>query len=599
MFTVRFSPSCLILLLFLLAFVVFAQSAESQTPNGQTATSEAFSVLLKEVESLGNNPTERAQTVANWLQRQPPSSLSWQSQVSALPLLEAPDRVDKEDMSVRWLGRISAPADGQYIFEQLRTYHTDGKMRLWVNGDLVLDSPGAGSQENVPDFDDPAFRSIPVTLRAGTSAEFRLEYAHDMCNVAVNPFMPMGFPVAVLLWESETMEQQIVPKEVFRQPTENQPGLRGEYYANAGFARKVGDRIDDAVEFIWDRDAVFNGHSELRRQIVRSLLPRITNAAFLAEMSDGDVAELVGVNLASLLAATTATERSALIEAVTSQPQLLKAMPPKVLADHVQIIFMLPGKPHLDFLIRWSEVSEVPAFVPGTVISGWGTYIANNIAHYWRIGKCLGKAHTQELYDIIDGHLQNEDGRCNLGMTYIVVSACRDYNRLGRVVIRIDEALANTELSGDAKASWYLAKAFALETAMQPTVKPGRGLPELRLALGTAESDEMRARIQQEVVARLLSLGRDEEANGLLATQRKVTVSERQPSLENDLAVTEGFREQYSAATQHRRALTLKHYSDSVRKHQESARQKNDTGQMSRLQSVLTDFESKQQTEKK
>jgi hypothetical protein len=395
------------------------------------------------------------------------------------------------------------------------------------------------------------------------------------------------------------MEQQIIPNEVFCQPTGEQPGLRSEYFSDANFARKVGDRIDESIEFIWDRDAVFNGYYELKKQIVQSLLPRLAHAAFLTEISEGDLAELAH-GFAPLLAATTASERSALLKTFSSQPRLLKEVSHKVLADQIPTVFMLPESLHLDFIIRWSEANEVPSFEPGTIISGRGTYVTNNIDPYWCIGQCLGESQTQKLYDTIDRHLQNKDGSCNLGLTYVVVSACREYNRLGHVLNRIDEALADTELSGDAKASWYLAKAFALETAMQPTVKPARGIPELREALGEAESGEYRSRIQRELVARFLTLGHDDEVKSVLSVQQgQAMVSEGQPIHGNDIVSTSGFREQYAAAALRRQTLSNQHYIDSVKKQQELARLNNDADQVARLQKILSDFDSKHQPEKK
>jgi hypothetical protein len=584
MFTIRLSFCCSILFLFLLPHNIFAQVERSQV-----AKNDVFSELLSEVEALGNNPGRRAETVARWVQQQSFSSLPWQKQVGLLPLLEAPDRVDTKSMSVRWLGRISVPVDGQYTFEQLRTDHMGGTMKLWINDNLVLDGSRATSSENLG---DTAFRSMPVLLQAGTLATFRLEYVRDARE------MPTGFPIVVLMWESEVMEQRIVSKEVFRQPAGNQHGLRGEYFADAHFGRKIGDRIDESIEFIWDQGAVFNAYNGLRRQIVQSLLSRLTNAAFLSEIDDDDLEQLAEKGLVALLATATASERSALIAVASSQPRLLKSISYKVLADQVQSVFMLPDLPHFDFLVRWSEANEVPPFEPGTMVSGWGTYAVNNINPYWRIGRHLGESHTQELDDLVDRHLQNEDGSCNLGMTYIVVSAYREHNRLGWVLNRIDEALSDAELSGDAKASWYLAKAFALETAVQPMIKPARGIPELRNALAVAECDEFRSRIQQEIVARLLTLGRDEEAKNVLSTQQnRMAVSAGRPILGND--PISGFQERYAAAALRRQALSHQHYINSVKKHQSSARLKNDTAQVVRLQNILSDFETKQQSEKK
>jgi len=171
-------PLLFCLILFCVSCAVHAQSVE-----GLPVRTGAFPALLAEIEPFGNSAGRRAEAASNWVQRQSLSTLTWQDRVGVLPLLESPDGVDKTNMSVRWTGQISAPADGQYTFEQFRTFHTDGKVKLWIDDLLVLDSFEAASSEDGVDFDEFSFRSIPVAL-IGVSVSVLVSPTRGNCTIS-------------------------------------------------------------------------------------------------------------------------------------------------------------------------------------------------------------------------------------------------------------------------------------------------------------------------------------------------------------------------------------------------------------------------------
>lgn len=574
---------------------VFTSNLSAQNELKSGGASSDFARLQAEVDAARNNPNIRANMASQWLRRK--SDASWREQIDLLPMLHGYDQVDKRRMSVRWTGRISVPANGQYVFEQLRTFRTNGTMKLWVDDVLVMES-GGNETDAEPNEGELSFRSSPVALRAGVPAAFKLEYVHDMRNVKLDPLRPMGLPVAVLMWESDVLEKQIVPKEAFSQEGgqtgKAQAGLKGEYFADASFGRKVGERTDAAIEFIWDQGTVFNDFVATRRSLVKANLSRVTDVNFLNSLSDEDAESFAKTGIVHLLSVMSAPQRMALIEAVSTQPRILKAIPTPVLADQLQIIYMLPDGLSTGFLLKWAEACDPPVFEPGTLIGGRGTYVLRNLHAYRRIGKLFGSLEQAE--EAIADQLENEDGSCNLGLAYVLISASRENNTVAGMLHRIAEALANADISGDARATWHLAKAFALETVVVPVVRPNRALPDLRLALQAAQSDELRARIVMEIVARQLTLGEIEQAKEALSAARTVA-PESQTKIDTWFEEAEDIRERQRQARENRRRSAQGLYATSLKRHQETAREKNDTKQVVRIQNVLRELESSRKAE--
>jgi hypothetical protein len=89
-------------------------------------------------------------------------------------------------MSVRWTGLFEAPLSENYTFVIYTYGHPTragglggSKVRLWVNGELVIDQWNGIKQENVSTgaTHTRACVSQPVVLTAGKFVSIRLEYA--------------------------------------------------------------------------------------------------------------------------------------------------------------------------------------------------------------------------------------------------------------------------------------------------------------------------------------------------------------------------------------------------------------------------------------
>jgi hypothetical protein len=131
------------------------------------------------------------------------------------PLLQAKVGA-QESTSARWTGRIEAPTTGDYTFSLIG----DNGFRLWVDDTLVID-------HWVGDWDVEQ-TSAPVTLAAGESHAFRLEYFQDV-----------GGANLFLRWTGPGIDKQLVPQSAFTvaAPASGTDGLRGEYYRTSGANR--------------------------------------------------------------------------------------------------------------------------------------------------------------------------------------------------------------------------------------------------------------------------------------------------------------------------------------------------------------------------
>jgi hypothetical protein len=104
----------------------------------------------------------------------------------ALVSAPAPARV-KERFSVQWKGKLLALYDETYSFY----VRADGRVRLFLNDEMLFDEPGT--------HDPEVHASRP--LRAGQLYDIKLEYVHTT-----------GTAVAQLQWESPSTPKAIIPR---------------------------------------------------------------------------------------------------------------------------------------------------------------------------------------------------------------------------------------------------------------------------------------------------------------------------------------------------------------------------------------------------
>ena len=109
-----------------------------------------------------------------------------------------------DTFSVRWTGTLTAPVTGRYTF---RTVSDDG-VRLWVDGDLVVDD---WTMHAVSE------RSGEIDLVAGRAVDLKLEY-----------FDGRRRAVAKLFWHRAGQTPELVPSSALRPPGAVQPGTTPE-----------------------------------------------------------------------------------------------------------------------------------------------------------------------------------------------------------------------------------------------------------------------------------------------------------------------------------------------------------------------------------
>lgn len=93
------------------------------------------------------------------------------------------NRVQRNDWSARWTGRLMPPVTGRY---RLGAACRDGRFRLHVNGELRIDRWGTSNKED-PDFSPNLYHvsSIELDLVAGQPVDLRLEYARGSSKASL------------------------------------------------------------------------------------------------------------------------------------------------------------------------------------------------------------------------------------------------------------------------------------------------------------------------------------------------------------------------------------------------------------------------------
>jgi hypothetical protein len=109
---------------------------------------------------------------------------------------------------------------------------TDDGVRLWIDGQLVIDSweTTAGIKTGTP-----------ISLIAGKHYDIQVEY-----------YEHTGWAAAFLIWASPSQPRQIVPAS---QLSQSRNTLRGEYYRNKDLTDLAMTRDDYTIRFNWGNDS--------------------------------------------------------------------------------------------------------------------------------------------------------------------------------------------------------------------------------------------------------------------------------------------------------------------------------------------------------
>ncbi|ABN51554.1 MAG TPA: hypothetical protein DEF39_02150 [Hungateiclostridium thermocellum] len=147
-----------------------------------------------------------------------------------------PDQsIGKDTYSVRWTGKVEPRYSETYTFYTV----TDDGVRLWVDGVLLIDKWKSQSATE---------HSEQIYLEAGKKYDIKMEYYQHVRAAS-----------AKLMWSSKSQQKEIIPSSQLYPsdgplPQKDVNGLSAEYYGDAELKDKRFTRIDDAINFNWDKD---------------------------------------------------------------------------------------------------------------------------------------------------------------------------------------------------------------------------------------------------------------------------------------------------------------------------------------------------------
>lgn len=619
----------LIVVFFVIVFILTSEPTLGQTRKNETEN--AYRQLRQSFQQSGvaQSPREaeesRVESVKTWLNRNSWRDLSVKDRVWLCEAITGSDQVDKRSFSARWTGILKVPATGVYTFSQKDVPGGEGKFRLWIEDQLILDRTALEATSNAPEatkkvaseeqdskLASSSFLSRPVTLVAGKPATFKLEYVREPVAATPGVMRLPGFPAAVLTWQSDVLEEQVVPASAFLTTNESQsaePGLVGEYYADTSLTKRVVQRIDPNVDFLWDTGRVAGEHRGSQREVVDSALATITSPGFFTTLNAAEAQEFIQKQFPVLLGIMTASERVAVMQVIAEQANLLKWLDFTQMVGALRWYATLPNaESGLSLLIKWSEVSTAPVAQPGfTPGRSPGGYLNVNVEPYFKIARLFSGENMDEKISVLKEHLSNKDGSCNLTLAYVLCCICRIADRPQVMAELIDNHLlgeANESLAGDIRAGWYLAEAFKLETVYSSEFKPGAGLSSIERGLECAESSEMQYRLTGELVARLIALDRSDEAQSLIMSVRDRWPEEaKQEELDRWLAKGEEVTSYYESARVKRSeeadTFTQTAYIQELKRRAGLADARGESRTASRYTGTATDLEKRQADEEK
>ena len=148
--------------------------------------------------------------------------------------LGSPDvLVPDETFSVRWTGTVQSRYTEAYTF----TTTADDGVRLWINGELIIDDWN-------PHPTEEHAGTTSTALVAGHHYDITLEYFEDLLTAEVQ-----------LEWESAAQPHEIIPTSQLYPPTPpatgTGTGLFGAYYSDVSLSTLVLTRTDSLIDFDW------------------------------------------------------------------------------------------------------------------------------------------------------------------------------------------------------------------------------------------------------------------------------------------------------------------------------------------------------------
>ncbi|MCZ6837599.1 MAG: PA14 domain-containing protein [Planctomycetota bacterium] len=563
-------------------------------------------MLYQTLRSQGTPVGEIADAVAGWMDLNEWRGLSVGELAELWNMLNSDLVASMTECSARWTGSITAPLTDTYTFSNLYHSTTDMQMRVWVNGQLVLQPASAellarsGSSFSViPEMNDSNARgdqSTGISLQAGQTVQVTVE----MNNFTPHLRRNWGYPVAILFWEGQTLPRAQVPGEVLSPPEgfgrAGSSGLKAELYDGPSFNRLVQTRLDDTIDVACMSSPFAPVHLAKKRAVMEILWPKFLAADFEGLVED-DFNEPARI-LHRLGSGLPGPRKATVLELMNANPEAVQALDDRWIlavhsaAKHVQM--PNPGSnkndPFVEFVATWCEGQEGDAEFG--VIEGYENrqgYARKNHYPYYILGRWLKKEFWPRLDDLLQNHLMNENRSCQPGVASVLAFGYRESARMDEWIGLLDQMLDDETLVGDARASWLVARGYA-EEIRGDKQHPLAGVEWLNQALAEADSDVLRLNIVRQLVVRLGSMDEGERAEAIImAVGRQVAGAEEIASWRTEIVRLSGVYEAKRIAN--RREAHLAHVAE-LQRRLTRAMSENDQSKVERYQRLLQEANS-------
>ena len=174
----------------------------------------------------------------------------------------------------------------------------------------------------------------------------------------------------------------------------------------------------------------------------------------------------------------------------------------------VEATYLLPGDEHLALLAAWLDGRSPPRGRIGRMLDrGADSYWERNSAPFDAIGRWLTGPYFTDTEALWGNRLARANGECDVAVAYLTAHAAAYDHRMRHLKERLNSTLAAEDLTGNRRAGWLVARAYAAAILPDGIPLPVRGLPDLEEAFLAAESPAVRFWVLEELVAVWASIG--------------------------------------------------------------------------------------------
>lgn len=461
----------------------------------------------------GSSSAAKAELFVDWIKTNDWRALSLTDRYNLYGFINV-DAMDRRKLSARWTATLTVQAAGTYTLRQASQYSgTDCRVKLFLDEKLVLDSTDiARGRER--------FQSSPLRFTAGQQLSLRLEMNHQVSRIDWSE----GAPMVLISWRREGRSEEIIPSSAFTPPkgstNSDSNGLKGEYYTDVELKELKATRIDPALDLVSSWPPIVPVYNELVDAVFNSCVNEVLDDATLAKAAADRNAHFFHFTLWRIAYRMTGTDRVKLTEALLRTPEAISIMTPEAMGRLMQALYMLPGKEHLVLFGEWASIRPQPKTEAGE-FPGWSrtSYQFKNLDFYWLSSLFWQREYWGDVEAVWDQYLVRDNGECNLAIAYATTFAAKKNGRWHQLVALIDSHVDDTELSGDVRSTWYMARAFTKGVFVAPP-DPLEGMDDLNGAMLIADSEDYTFWALQEIVARLSSMDQRDEAQRLIALHR-------------------------------------------------------------------------------